>query len=75
MDQIIAALRKRHPKKGPNPGRDKDQWAQDYMNDIAYKMDLAVKLWKDKWSIEDICEKTGLYEASVRSLLAGKRKE
>ena len=73
-DMFIKDLRKKYPKKGPNPGKDIQKWAREFMTEINFKIEQVFKLQREKKSIDDIAIQTGLRKETVSELINPKRK-
>lgn len=72
---LLDKLRSKYPKKGPNPGKDINEWARKYMDQIGKKVMAAETLIRQKLPTEDICKKTGLKMESVESLRSSKKRK
>ena len=73
QDPLMEKLRKSHPLKGPDPKGDLNKWAAKYCADISAKCAAVHGLKRRGCSLEDICEKTGLYAESVEAILSKKK--
>lgn len=74
-DPLVKDLRKRYPKKGPEPGKDLNKWAEDYTNGISRDVQRAERLIHQKVPIEEICKQTGLQKDTIESLYSTSKKK
>lgn len=74
-DPLMTELRKSYLKKGPDPGRDINRWAEDYMNGIGRDVKTAERLIHQKVPIEEISRQTGLRKDTIESLYSSNKKK
>ncbi len=73
-DPLMVDLRKRYPKNGPNPGKDINKWAAEYMSKIGDDIQKVERLIHIKVPIEEISKATGLRLETIKALYPSKRK-
>lgn len=74
-DPMVLELRKRYKKKGPNPGKDLNKWAENFADGISRDVRTAERLIRQKVPIEEICEQTGLRKETIMSLYSSKKRK